>query len=247
MEALMMRSRIIPFVATLLVAAGVNAVMATPSRSYYRTHELHSLDYRVAETLAWDICHEVGDSEKDPCKVDSSAEHRLTLLGPPEAHARLVKLLAERDTKDRSLQRFEIILLRARDGASGASPVVLPAHVSRALEGLQEILPGTRFDRVASGSLQTAGRGVIRLGGAGGAAYQVEVDYRGRRTGRGVPELLLDVTATPLKADGSADPGRTSISSSMIIFEGETVVVGSSGAGDPGEAILVLVLTSSPT
>jgi hypothetical protein len=76
--------------------------------------------------------------------------------------------------------------------------------------------------------------------------YGVEIDYRGRRTGHGVPELLVDVTATPLKTDGAPDPAKTSISSSLVLSEGETVVVGSSGAGNPGEAILVLVLTSSP-
>jgi len=230
---------------TLCVTSGCVAAWAVPSKSYYRAHELHSLDYRVAETLAWDICREIGSTEKDPCKVDSASDHKVVLLGPAEAHARLVEVLSERDPLERAVQRFEVYLLSGRDGRVPAVPGSLSPAVAAALSGLREFLPSTGFEIVASGAIETSGRAEVQLAGKGGEKYLVALDYRGRRTGRGPANLFVDIAVRPLGTAGDPpDAGGSIISSSLTVDVGETVVVGSSG-GPPREREVVVLLLSA--
>jgi hypothetical protein len=229
----------------LWIASGGGATWAVPSKSYYRSHELHSLDYRVAETLAWEICRSVGSTDKDPCKVDSSSDHKLVLLGPAEAHARLVEILAERDPVGRPAQRFEVYLLRGREGKEPAAIASLPAGVAAALSGLREFLPSTGFEILASGALETSGRAEVQLAGKGDEKYLIALDYRGRRTGRGPATLFVDVTVTPVGAGQRPDDARRLVSNSLTIDAGETVVVGSSGGPPRDQELLVLLLSAA--
>jgi hypothetical protein len=233
-----MRTRTI-LAAALCLAAASTAAQAVPSQSYYRPHELHSLDYRVAETLAWEVCREIGSTFKDPCKVDSASDHKLVLLGPPEAHARLVEILAERDPPERGLQRFELRLMRGRRGGTGAAVGPLPPGVASALAGLEEFLPSTRFELVASGSLRTSGRGELELAGTRDERYRVALDYRGRRTGRGPGTLFVDVAVTEVGPREKSEE-RSLVSATLSVDLGETIVVGSSAAGDGDVLVLLL-------
>jgi hypothetical protein len=237
------RERIL-FVSALWILAGGSAAWAVPSKSYYRSHELHSLDYRVAETLAWGVCREIGSTEKDPCKVDSASDHKLVLLGPAEAHARLVEILAERDPVGRPAQRFEVYLLRGREGRSVAVAGPLPAGVAAALGGLREFLPSTGFEMLASGTLETSGRAEVQLAASAGDRYLVALDYRGRRTGRGPATLFVDVAVTLLGVMGSPDRTQSVVSSSVSVDLGATVVVGSSGGPHHEQEVLVLLLSA---
>jgi hypothetical protein len=235
----------VSIVGALWILCGCAATWAVPSKSYYRTHALHSLDYRVAETLAWGLCREIGSSDKDPGKVAQASDHSIVLLGPPEAHARLVEILAERDPLGRPVQRFEVYLVRGQPERSGATVGSLPPGVVAALQGLKEFLPTTGFEIVASGSVETGGRGEVRLAGKGDESYIVSLDYRGRRTGRGPGTLFVDVAVRSLAAGVDRAAARDVVTSSLSLDVGETIVVGSSGGSPMGREVLVLLLAAT--
>ena len=226
----------------ITAAAGLTALgmaHAAASESYYRTHELQSLDYRVAETLAWEICNDQLSDSDTACKIEA-AEHKLVVLGPDQVHAEIVRMLADRDPATRAAQRFEVILLRTVE-APGSSPSEFPPHVRAALDGVRELMPATGFKILATGWVLTSGQGATRLVDGDGNRYIIQLHYRGRRIGLERTMLSLDVKAT---ADNNNPNLRYLMETSISIDLGETVVVGSSVGYDEDDPILFLLLTA---
>ena len=93
----------------------------------------------------------------------------------------------------------------------------------------------------ASPALQGFPLGEIRLVDGDGNRYLVRVRYRGRRTGLDRTELQVEVEARAL-----VNNPRVSdlLQTSLSIFVGETVVVGSSVAGAADSPVIVLVLSA---
>ena len=237
----MMMHRTLAMAMALCLAAVMSSASAKPSESYYRTHELNSLDYRVAETLAWEICGSQESTDDMPCKVSEASNHKLVVLGPDAAHAAIVKMLSERDPAGKPAQRFEVTLVGTVDRSEAGSREDMPSHVRNALEGLEELMQGVRFTVLAGGWVRTSNQGEIRMEDVDGNGYIIRLHYRGRRTGLDRTELEMGVTAT---ADSNNPNLRALLKTSLSIFVGETVVVGSSISRIADSPAVVLLLTA---
>ena len=238
----MMTRKILALTLALGLTAAVSSANAEPSQSYYRTHALNSLDYRVAETLVWAICRSLGSTENAPCKVSEATNHKVVVLGSDEAHAAIVQMLSERDPAGKPAQRFEVTLVGVTGNrASAGSRIDAPAHIRNALEGLKELMQDAEFEVLAAGWVRTSEQGEIRLEDADENGYRIQLDYRSRRTGLERTELQVVVTAT----NSTNNPNlRDLLQTSLSIFVGETVVVGSSTSRVTDSPAIVLLLTA---
>ncbi len=212
----------------LVAAAGLSA-----SEYNGRSYSLHTLDYRVAETLVWEICDE-NDGKGPNCRVQAASPGGLNVYASQEVHAQIVAMLAERDQTTPTSLLFEIVLVRLTDDGAdrrGSSPA---PHQQRALDAIREVFPGKRAEIVDAGLVRTATAGQTQLADRTGDAFTAQLEVRSIVSGAQGLEFSIDLRI--LHAD------KTVLVSSVSIAEGETVVAGSSRTG--GETAMVVLLTS---
>ncbi|HXV77394.1 MAG TPA: hypothetical protein VD788_13840, partial [Candidatus Polarisedimenticolaceae bacterium] len=173
-------------------------------------------------------------------KVTEATPTHLFVLGPDEAHAAIVEMLAERDPAVPAAQGFEVTLVRAVRPPAGDPPGSFPPRIATALRGLLELMPDLRFEPMATGSVRTSDRGRIRLATENGERYVVEIEYRSRRVGLERTELSLAIEA---ERDSNNPNLRDLLATSLSVFVGETVVVGSSTTSNSQDPMVLLLLT----
>ena len=216
----------------LLIAATRPAVAGESGRAY----SLHTLDYRIAEKLVWEICERNG-GKSDKCRVQQSSPGGLNVFAPQAVHAQIVEMLAERDDLAPTSLLFEIVLVRLMENG-GQAPSPLAAHHQRALEAIWEIFPGKRAEILDTGLIRTATEGQTRMGSHDGESYDATLALRSTVGGE---DGLTFTVELGIVHRGSAGHSRL-LASSLSIAEGETVVAGSSRTG--GESAIVVLLTS---
>lgn len=220
--------------ATLLVAA-TGPLAASDANG--RTYSLHTLDYRVAETLVWEICDQNGGKSQN-CRVQHAAPGGLNVHATQDVHAKIVRMLVERDERVPASLLFEIVLVRLVDNGGKRAEASLAPHQKRALEAIWEIFPGKRAEILDTGLIRTASEGQTRLGSDQGDSYDAALQLRSTVGGHDGLTFTVDLTIAQRHAGGDS----RILASSLSIGEGETVVAGSSRTG--GETAVVVLLTS---
>lgn len=220
--------------ALLLTAATRPAAAGESARDY----RLHTLDYRIAEKLVWDICEENG-GKSDKCRVQQSTPSGLNVFAPQPVHALIVDMLAARDELAPTSLLFEIVLVRLVDNG-GKTPPPLAAHQQRALAAISEVFPGKRAEILDTGLIRTATEGQTRMGSDDGESYEAQLALRSTFGSDDGLTFSVDLSILHRGPEGWA----RLLASSLSIAEGETVVAGSSRTG--GESAIVVLLTSTP-
>ena len=233
-----MRHPLYKTLATLVVLASLLALPAAAADPYGRAYSLHTLDYRVAETLVWEICERMG-GKSESCMVQHANSRVLTIFGTQELHASVAAMLTERDQRVPSSLLFEIVLVRlVDDGSATAPPQRLADRHQRALGAVQEIFPSAQVEILDTGLLQTTQEAQTRLGTDGGESYEVRLKVRSVVGGEEGLQLTVGLDLFALRTQGAAKVLATNLS----LTEGETVVAGSSRTR--GESPMVVLLTS---
>jgi hypothetical protein len=225
--------------AALLLLAGpvVRAAQDPGPRTYDSLYEIRYLDIHAAETLAWEQC-----PDKNACIVKGALniDRRggvLTVRADSETHAKLARVLAERDSAPPT-QTFHLVLLAAGNKTGVPSPDLAPG-AQKALDDMKGFLPFKSY-RVVDTSLIR----VIRdenvqarvLGPSGGNASLML-----RFSSGGADGKKLYVNTFNLSDEKSGRLLQTAFSMDV----GETVVVGTSSVSGSDEA-LVTILTAVP-
>ena len=222
------------------LAAAVVVLTMTPAAadSYGRSYSLHTLDYRTAESMIWDLCEEM-KLRSDRCKVQTSSPGGLVVLAEQEAHARIVKLLAEHDVRVPSSLLFEIVLVRLKEGGDAKTPI--PGHLQKAVDAVLEIFPDRTPEVLDTGVIRTVGHGKTRLGSPGSGYYDAELALRSTTSDRDGMEFTVELQI----AHRTESSVTGVLQSTLTIGEGETAVAGSSRVG--GEPTIVVLVTSKPS
>lgn len=223
--------------ALLLLACPAFAAQDAGPQPYDNSYTIRYLDIHTAETLAWEQC-----PDKTVCRVTGviDSEHHgaiLAVRATPETHAKLARVLAEKDAAPPT-QTFHLVLLAAGNKAGAASPDLAPG-AQKALDDMKGFLPFKSY-RVVDTSLIR----VIRdenvqarvLGPSGGNASLML-----RFSSGGADGKKLYVNTFNLSDEKNGRLLQTAFSMDV----GETVVVGTSSVSGSDEA-LVTILTAVP-
>lgn len=230
----------IRFIRTLSVALGLFACAALPvaaSDANGRSYRLHTLDYRIAETLVWEICDRNG-GKSSKCYVQFSGQQSINVHGTPEVHSQVVEMLAERDQMAPLSLLFEIVLVQLSDNGGVESKAPVAAHQKRALDAIAEVFPSQKATIVDTGLIRMSKRGQTQLADAYGNGYGAFLSVRSIVGGNDGLTFAIDLEVT----QGTSDEARAILASSLSIGEGETVVAGS--ARTDAESAIVVLLTS---
>lgn len=220
----------------LALFALLAAAPAAAADEVGRSYTLHTLDYRVAETLVWDICKR-NNGSADRCQVQHSGPRSLTAFAAPGIHAQIVEMLTEKDERTPASLLFEITLVRLEsNGDRGGAK--LASHQQKALDALGEIFPGKKATVFDTGLLRTATEGRIQLADQNGDLYVAELRLRSVVGGEEGLDFSIDLTIR----HGSHEEAATMLASRLSVTEGETVVAGSSRTG--AETAIVVLLTA---
>lgn len=227
-----------PFLAAaLLLLAGPAARAAQDGpRTYDSRYDIRFLDIHTAETLAWEQC-----PDKNACVVMGATNSNgrggaLTVRADSETHARLARMLAERDSAPQT-QVFHLVLLGAGSKPNGPAPTLAPG-AQKALDDLKAFLPFKSYRMVDTALIRVTRDEVAqaRTAALGPGGYKVALRFRsGGSDGR---KLTIDGFSLD---DDKGDIIQTSFAMDV----GETVVVGTSSITGSEEA-LVAILTAVP-
>lgn len=223
-----------------LLAALVLALAVTPPAAADATgrhYGLHTLSYRVAETLVWDICKSHGGIGAE-CQVQAASPANLTVRAPLAVHAQISEMLAKRDPTVPTSLLFEIVLVELVDNGDNRLDASPAPHQLRALEAIREVFPGKRAMILDTGLIRTKGGGQTQLANAKG---DLHVAYLQLRSTVGGEDGLVFTVDLDLRY-GASEDARTILGSRLTIAEGETVVAGSSRTDS--ETSMVVLLTS---
>jgi hypothetical protein len=209
---------------------------AKPIRGYWSRYDIRYLDVHVAETLAWDQC-----PEKSACAVKGLRSGGrgavLEVTADSEVHARIARVLAERDSAPRA-QAFQLVLLAAGNKSNGPVPA-LSEGAQKALDDMRKFLPFTHYRMLDTALIRVTQDDVAEARIAGLAVHPYKVVMRFRAGGADGKELFID-------GFGLDEPNdRDLIQTSFSMDVGETVVVGTSSVGS-GQEALVAILTALP-
>jgi len=251
MKSALLRS--LPVLALLLpgpLAAAQDPPEPKPSQSV--RYEVRYLDLHAAEVLAWDQC-----VQKEKCRVATArmpnSPNRIGYLDVSAEAAvqeKIARALAKADASPQT-RNLQILLLSATMKA-GAATSEIPENAQKALADIKKFLPFKSYQLVDAAWMSVtedqAAQG--RLGGTGGAAYQVKLQFQ-RGGDPETPSLFLDhfelgqemVVQTK---DGPHYDVRRLIDTTFNVKVGETVVVGTSRA-DGADGALVVLLTAAPS
>ena len=213
-------------------AAGAQSEAEQQNDATPRTYSLHTLDYRVAETLVWEICDRNG-GQSFSCRVRDAAPGGLDVYAPQKVHAQIVAMLSERDESVPSSLLFEIVLVRLIDNGKDKGGKLAP-HQQRALDAIREILPAKRAEIFDTGLIRTTTGGRTQLADASGNAHEAILEVRS--VVAGTDGLVFTIELRILHM------GDPVLASTLTIAEGETVVAGSSRTGS--DKAMVVLLTS---
>ena len=222
----------------LLIAVAIAAVAipASASDRNGRSYNLHTLDYRVAESLVWEICDRNGGKSEN-CRVQHAGPHSMNVFASQEVHAQIARMLEERDLREPASLMFEIVLVRLVDNGS-AVRTGLAAHQAKALEAIKEIFPGKRAEIIDTGLISTVSEGQTRLGTDEDGLYYVTLRIRSTVGGRDGLEFTVELDIIREIEGGESRV----LASTLSLADGETVVAGSSRVR--GEEAMVVLLTS---
>jgi hypothetical protein len=225
--------------AALLLLAGpvVRAAQDPGPPTYDTEYEIRYLDIHTAEALAWEQC-----PNKDICRVMGSvnSDHRggsLAVRATPESHAKLARVLAEKDAAPPT-QTFHLVLLAAGNKDGTASPDLAPG-ARKALDDMKGFLPFKSYRIVDTALIRVIRDENVQarvLGLSGGNAVLML-----RFSSGGADGKKLYVNTFNLNDDKAGRLLQTAFSMDV----GETVVVGTSSVSGSDEA-LVTILTAVP-
>lgn len=231
-----MRSLRLPLTALLMILACPAVLPAQEPDTTDLRYDVRFLDVHAAETLAWDLC-----PDKNVCVVQGfrNGNNRgavLNVRATPETHARLAKVLSERDLP--RTQSFQVVLLAAGGKPNGGAPDLAPG-AQKALDDLKQFLPyksyrtlDTAWVRITQDDVAQA-----RMAGLLGNTYKLAIRFRtGGPDGK---QLLIEGFGLDEIND------RNLIQTTFSMDVGETVVVGTSAVSGSQEA-LVALLTAVP-
>jgi hypothetical protein len=222
--------------ALLLLACPAFAAQDAGPRTYDSRYDIRYLDIHTAETLAWDQC-----PDKNACVVMGAVNANnhgsvLTIRADSETHAKLARVLAERDSAPQT-QVFHLVLLGAGNKLVGPAPTLAPG-AQKALDDLKGFLPFKSYRTVDTALIRVTRNDVAqaRVAGLGPGGYKVAL-----RFWSGGPD------GKKLTIDGFSldDDKGDIIQTSFAMDIGETVVVGTSSITGSEEA-LVAILTAVP-
>jgi hypothetical protein len=230
-------------------ASAASAQSDSPAtETFQRSYPLRYLRPLEAEVLAWGECAEAaaGRCQVTGAGISESNVPYVNVLADAPTHAKIARVLAQRDAVPRT-QRFHVLLLVADTSGSGV-PEGIPAGAAKALADLKGFLPYTRYRQVDSAWVQTADDAEATLTGPDGLPLHVGLSFENR-----VGEELYvnsfrlvapEVFPEPRQA-GNDKPGRLRrqqlLATSFSLQVGETVVVGTSKLDGGGEALVTLV------
>lgn len=201
-----------------------------------RGHRLHHIDPRAAEVWASEVCAQLGGRQR--CKVQDADRDELVVFGSDQAHAAIVRMLAERDPRSRPPRTFHVSLVEAsNEGGAGVVGNLAPG-ARAALDDVLAFLPFERFSVLGSGSVRVDEVGTVRIAGAADEIYDVEVRYA-----RAMVRLDGFEIAVAFSARDSRQ--RVLLDSSLTMTDGESVVIGHVKASSDGP-VLVGILTARP-
>lgn len=211
------------------------ATTVKPIEGYRNRYVVRYLDVHAAETLVWEQC-----PQKDACRVGGEPSGRgaiLDVIASPEIHARIARVLSERDAVP-STQTFQLVVLAAGNKPNGPVPSLAPG-AQKALDDIKAFLPfkhyrvlDTVWVRVTQGDVAQA-----QVAGFFGHTYGLAMRFQSG----GVDGKQLFINAFELEGENEKELIQTSFSMNA----GETVVVGTSSA-PPSEEALVAILTALP-
>lgn len=223
--------------ASLLLLAGPVARAAQDGpRTYDNRYDIRYLDIHVAETLAWEQC-----PDKSACIVMGAvnSDRRgsvLTVRADSETHAKLARVLAERDSAPPT-QSFHLVLLAASN-KDGSSPDLAPG-ARKALDDMKGFLPFKSYRTIDTALVRVTRDGMAQarlLGPSGGNANLMLRFESGGADGK-----KLYVNTFSLTDEKSGRLIQTAFSMDV----GESIVVGTSSVSGSDEA-LVAILTAVP-
>jgi hypothetical protein len=244
--------RSIPLLALLLPGplAAAQEPETRPTQSI--RYEIRFLDPHAAEVLAWDQC-----GQKEKCRVatasmpnDPNRKAYLEVNAEAAVQEKIARALAKADASPQT-RNLQILLLSATMKA-GASTSEIPENAQKALADIKKFLPFKSYQLVDAAWMSvTEDQGAQgRLGGAGGAAYQVKLQFQ-RGGNQDAPSLFFDHFELGQEAifqgkEGPRFDVRRLIDTTFNVKVGETVVVGTSRA-DGADGALVVLLTAAPS
>lgn len=222
--------------ALLLLACPAFAAQDSGPKTYDSRYDIRYLDVHAAETLAWEQC-----PDKNACVVMGAVNTNnrgsvLSIRADAETHARLARVLAERDSAPQT-QVFHLVLLAAGNKPGGPSPTLAPG-AQKALDDLKGFLPFKSYRTVDTALIRVTRSDVAqaRVAGLGPGGYKLALRFwSGGTDGK---KLTIDGFSLD---DDKGDLIQTSFAMDV----GETVVVGTSSVSGSEEA-LVALLTAVP-
>ena len=223
--------------ALLLLACPAFAAQDSGPRTYDSRYDIRYLDVHTAETLAWEQC-----PDKNACVVMGAVNTNnrgsvLTVRADSETHAKLARVLAERDSAPQT-QVFHLVLLAAGNKPNGPAPT-LAAGAQKALDDLKGFLPFKSYRIVDTALIRVTRDDVAQARIAGLFSNTYEVAMRFRTAGPDGKKLFIDGFGI------DDEKNNDLIQTSFAMDVGETVVVGTSSVGGSEEA-LVAILTAVP-
>jgi hypothetical protein len=234
-----MRALRLPSIAAaLLLLAGPAARAAQDEpRTYDNRYDIRYLDIHVAENLAWEQC-----PDKNACVVMGAlnSDRRgavLTIRADSETHARLARVLAERDSVPPT-QAFHLVLLAAGNKDGLPAPNLAPG-ARKALDDMKGFLPFKSYRVVDTALIQVTRDEMAQARITGPSASNATLMLRFQAGGADGKKLFVNTFNLNDEKSGRL------IQTSFSLDIGESIVVGTSSVGGSEEA-LVAIFTAVP-
>jgi hypothetical protein len=219
----------------LLASPAVRATQDGP-RTYDNRYEIRYLDIHAAETLAWEQC-----PDKNACVVMSAlnTDRRggvLTVRADSETHAKLARVLAERDSAPPT-QTFHLVLLAA--GNKDGSAPELAAGARKALDDMKGFLPFKSYRVVDTALVRVIRDEMVQARVLGPSGSNATLMLRFSSGGADGKKLFVNTFNLSDEKSGRL------IQTAFSMDVGESIVVGTSSVSGSEEA-LVTILTAVP-
>jgi hypothetical protein len=219
----------------LLASPAVRAAQDGP-RTYDNRYDIRYLDIHAAETLAWEQC-----PDKNACVVMSAlnTDRRggvLTVRADSETHAKLARVLAERDSAPPT-QTFHLVLLAAGN-KDGPAPE-LAAGARKALDDMKGFLPFKSYRVVDTALVRVIRDEMVQARVLGPSGSNATLMLRFSSGGADGKKLFVNTFNLSDEKSGRL------IQTAFSMDVGESIVVGTSSVSGSEEA-LVTILTAVP-
>ncbi|MES1242857.1 MAG: hypothetical protein ABUT39_14675 [Acidobacteriota bacterium] len=229
-----------PLLAAALLLLSIPAARADErdkQKTYDTRYEIRYLDIHAAESLAWEQC-----PDKSACVVMGAlnVDRRggaLTVRADSETHAKLARVLAEKDAAPPT-QTFHVVLLAAGNKDSNPAPE-LAAGARKALDDMKGFLPFKSYRVVDTSLIRVIRDETVQARVLGPSGSNATLILRFSSGGADGKKLYLNTFT--LNDEKSGRLLQTAFSMDV----GESIVVGTSSVSGSDEA-LVTIVTAVP-